>query len=266
MADLPGNILTALTNIPHAPKLARAYLQPLDLAPGESPPWNQEGGSLLSSKPSGDAIAFQYWPETIQDSRASEWAPKNIPGGSHPLYQWTHGGERRVSFTAIFSTDTAPDELALGQAEIAAGAITRFAGDNDPYTIQGINPLSGIEKGNRDIDLRAAVSWLRWYTYPYYDPENDWKAYEPPKCLLVMPKMGLAHTGSDSIVTVMTQCDVTYEACFENGFPRLIEVALEFAETVQSGQRVQFHGRGDIAQGGFARNIGVYSSVKANEQ
>jgi hypothetical protein len=41
----------------------------------------------------------------------------------------------------------------------------------------------------------------------------------------------------------MTTCDITYEAWFPNGFPRIIEVQLEFAEVVQYGGRVVFHDR-----------------------
>jgi len=254
--ELPSNILTSLTNLPHITSLARAYMQPLDMAPGENPPWNSGGGEA------GNAIAFQYWPETIQDSRASEWSPKKIAGGSHPIYQWSSGGERRLSFTAMFSTDTAPEESVLGPDQgvlsLDFGGTSRSAGMDDPYEIQSNNPLSGIEKGSRDLDLRAVVSWLRWYTYPYYTDGNDWKAYEPPKSLLVMPNMGLGYAGYDHVTTVMTQCDVTYEACFESGFPRLIEVALEFAEVVQQGSRVQFHNRRQMGQGGYVRNIGNY--------
>lgn len=267
MPDLPSNILTSLTNLPHTPNLARAYLDPVDMAPGETAPWNTGGSS------SGNAISFQYWPESIQDSRGSEWSPRNIPGGSHPLYQWTHGGERRISFTAMFSTDTAPDDIALAQsaeaqalAAAAALAASALGIEDDPYMIQDLNPLGGLEKGTRDLDLRAAVSWLRWYTYPLYDEESEWRAYEPPKCLLVLPKMGLGHGGEDHITCVMTQCDVTYEACFETGFPRLLEVALEFAEVVQSGESVRFHSRSDFARGGWARNIQNYLSVSANER
>ena len=270
MPDLPGNILTMLTNVPHTPSLARAYLDPVDMAPGENPPWNSNSSSLTGASADGNAIALQYWPESIQDSRSSEWSPKNIPGGSHPIYQWTNGGERRISFTAVFTTDTAPDDVALAEsaeAQAAAAAASLAAAalglEDDPYVIQETLPLSGVELGTRDVDLRAVVAWLRWFTYPYYDPESGWRAYEPPKCLLVLPKMGLAHNGGDSITTVMTQCDVTYEACFENGFPRLIEVALEFAEVVQSGERVQFHGRGDFTSSP-AVNIGHYFSVSAN--
>lgn len=265
MAELPGNILTSLTNLPSVSNLARAYMQPLDLAPGETPPWNSGGNEA------GNAIAFQYWPETIQDSRASEWSPKKVAGGSHPIYQWSSGGERRLSFTAMFTTDTAPEESLLAEVSVgntgARGAITQaLGGSQDPYEVQGNNPLSGIEKGTRDIDLRAVVSWLRWYTYPYYADDNDWKAYEPPKSLLVMPNMGLGYAGQDHVTTVMTQCDVTYEACFESGFPRLVEIALEFAEVVQGGSRVQFHNRRQMGQSGYVRNIGNYLSTSGNGQ
>lgn len=266
MPELPTNILTSLTNLPHIPELARAYLQPLDMAPDEAPPWNPGGSEA------GGAIAFQYWPETIQDSRASEWSPRNIPGGSHPIYQWTHGGERRISFTAMFSTDTAPDDIYLAQSAEAAAAgaaaalVPGLLTPDDPYAIQNLNPLSGLEMGTRDVDLRAVVGWLRWYTYPYYSEGDDWRAYEPAKALLVMPNMGLSYLGSDHITTVMTQCDVTYEACFENGFPRLIEVALEFAEVIQSGELVQFHNRRLMSEAGYSKNIVNYLSTTGTER
>lgn len=262
MPELPTNILTSLTNLPHAPQLAKAYLQPLDLAPGERPPWT------VGSRPNDSAVAFQYWPETIQDSRGSEWNAKPIPGGSHPIYQWTHGGERRISFTAMFTTDTAPEESELGPVSrgvlderlfpTAGGLLEPGDLGGVPYEREG-NPLSGIELGTRDVDLRAVVSWLRWYTYPYYDEEAGWKAIEPAKCLLVMPNMGLGFGGYDHITCVMTQCDVTYEACFESGFPRLIEVSLEFAEVVQEGSRVRFHSRADI---GYAASIARFLGLR----
>ena len=97
MPALPENLLTSLTNIAHAPRLQSCFLQPLDMAPDETPPWAQNATT-------GTAIKFQYWPETLQDTRQSEWNPRNIPGGSHPIYQWTHGGERTLTFTSVFAT------------------------------------------------------------------------------------------------------------------------------------------------------------------
>ena len=223
MAALPENLLTSLTNLSHGPRLAKCFLQPLDMKDGERPPWAPKGGST--------AVAFQYWPESLQDSRASEWNPMNIPGGSHPIYQWTHGGERNLSLTAVFTTDTDPGAEALL--------------NKDPYREARSAPLNGLVLGERDVDLTSVVSWLRWFTYPAYEADSN-KVYEPAKCLLVMPNTRLAHNGQDYITCVMTQCDVTYQAWFVNGFPRIIEVSLAFAEVVQSGRRVAFHNRNDM--------------------
>jgi hypothetical protein len=236
MPDLPTNVLSSLIQVPHEARMAQAYLQPVDLAPNETPPW-----SLTEE---GSAIAFQYWPESIQDSKGSEWNPRNIPGGSHPIYQWTHGGERRISFTAVFMTDTAPEERLLEFTDGLFEASFTKQNFSSPYSVQADVPLNGLELGKRDVDLRSVVSRLRWFTYPTYGSEpNDLRVYEPAKCLLVLPHTRLGYNGEDHVTCVMTQCDVTYEAWFPSGFPRIIEVALEFAEVVQSSQQVRFHDR-----------------------
>ena len=241
MPELPTNILTSLVGVPQATRLVQAYLQPLDLAPNEQNPFAPDGAAPGSVAAAGK-IAFQYWPETLNDSRQSEWNPKNIPGGSHPIYQWTHGGERRISFTAVFTTDTDPGENAV---------------DIDPYERGLSQQANGLEIGVRDIDLRAVVAWLRWFTYPYYDAVGGGMArvYEPAKCLLVMPNTSLGHNGRDYITCVMTTCDVTYEAWFPSGFPRIIEVNLEFAEVVQESLAVAFHNRRDMRR---ATVVGSY--------
>lgn len=225
MPALPENILSQLVQTPQTKKLAQAYITPIDLAEGEEVPWAEAGGSRN--------IAFQYWPESITDSRPSPWGPMDIPGGSHPLRQWSHGGDRRISFVAHFTTDTDPgDELALNP---------------DPYGIlaggEGHSAVSaGLNLGIHDVDIRQMVSWLRYFTYPLYS-SNDLRVFEPPKCLLTLPNSGIAHTGLDYVLCVMEQCDVTYEASFANGMPRCIEVQLEFAETVQRSNGVRFHNR-----------------------
>jgi len=184
----------------------------------------------------------------LQDSKGSEWNPRPIPGGSHPIYQWANGGERSLSFTAVFTTDTAPEESALEDG----GSDTR-----DPYSSQSLNPLSGIVLGVRDVDIRSAISWLRWFEYPTYGADGNQQVYPPAKALLVMPNTGLSHDGEDHITVAMTTCDVTYEEWFPTGYPRIVEVALEFRELVQSGDRVQFHDRRNMA---LAEHIGTYLS------
>jgi hypothetical protein len=237
MPDLPTNILSQLVNLPHELRPKQAYLTAVDLADGETPPWATSDDT---------AIAFQYWPETVQDTRPSEWTPRQIPGGSHPIYQWTSGGERAISFTAIFTTDTDPGE-------------------------ENINlPNAYIDKtqgsiGRRDLDIRSAISWLRYFTYPRYPSGEDLRAQEPPKCQLHLPNSQIGYDGESYVLCVMTQCDVTYEAFFPNGFPRIAEVALSFSEVVQSRSGVRFHSRSRMLPGGGMKAAGALDPLSGNE-
>lgn len=234
----PLSQLSQLVRLPHEPNLAQAVIGALDLAPGERLPWasSQPLPQSLARSVEGfgdqvvqqSYLALQYWPETLEDSRASEWSSRQVPGGSHPIYQWASGGERTISFSAVFTTDHAPDDLNVR--------------NEDPYTNKLGVEGPGTRRGTRDIDIRAAIAWLRYFTYPYYDPSSGF-SHEPPKVILVLPNTRIGYDGSDYVIAVMTQCDVTYEAWFPNGFPRIAEVQLQFSEVVQHGGSVRFHNR-----------------------
>jgi hypothetical protein len=94
--------------------------------------------------------------------------------------------------------------------------------------------------------------------YPSYAGSSggdSLRAFEPAKVLLVMPNTNLGYDGTDYVRCVMKTCSVTYQAWFPSGFPRVIEVALEFAEVIQSSERIRFHDRNAM---GRARNISSY--------
>ena len=67
---------------------------------------------------SGGSQAFQYYPEQISDSKSPEWVRKNIPGGSHPIVNFISGGERVLSFAAVFTNDQNPEKLGAVQAAL----------------------------------------------------------------------------------------------------------------------------------------------------
>ena len=54
--------------------------------------------------PTGDSQVFQYYPETISDTKAINYQQKEIFGASLPLYQFIAGGERLISFQAAGSS------------------------------------------------------------------------------------------------------------------------------------------------------------------
>lgn len=246
MPALPTSIVSSITGLQPLPRLKQVYLVATDTADGEKVPWAKDGGNWTK-------IALQYWPESLTDSRSSEWNPRNIPGGSHPIYQWTHGGERRLSFTAVFARDHEPDDSKTtnlgGFLKSAASAV-------------GLGPAKGDPA--RDPPIEAAIKWLRYFTYPLYK-KGSVRVYEPPKVVLVFEGSDLSHDGSEGLITVMTGCEVTYEAWFPNGKPRIVEVALEFAEVVQHESRVRFHSRDQMVGAGEVTALKVFSGADGSE-
>lgn len=185
-------------------------------------------------------LAFQYFPDSIQDTKAVHYQTKDIPGGSLPLYQWTSSGERVVSFKATFSADV--DLL------------------SDP---QGFQKLKSKGYLNRNVDIRSAIIWLRRFMLPRYSSTEQTLGIPltkaPRKLLLRINNSALGLAGGaaynggsefdglneaglavDYLFAIMTQCDVTWEAFFPSGFPRLASVQLAFAQVAQYGGQVSF--------------------------
>lgn len=183
---------------------------------------------------------FQYWPEEISDTKQTNWETKNIPGLSHPIYQWISGGAREIGFTAMFTRDaplSASDALAINDAQ-ARMSESGFI---------SVAPI-GATKDNRNIDIPSAVAWLRSFEYPDYSQDGlgtgrAIRAKPPQKLILGLPGMKLNHSTNasiqiDQMVCIMTQCDVSYTGFFADGSPRIAKVALQFAETVQYQGRI----------------------------
>lgn len=170
------------------------------------------------------SMKFQHFPETIQDSKQIGWKGREIPGGSLPLYQWTSGGERSISFTAVFATDT----------DLSA------TGPLGPATDLPVLVSAGL--GRRNLDIRTALLWLARFRYPRYDANVT---YAPRKCGLVIKGSGINLNGGDGgtgsmIVCVMQACDISYEAFFPSNMPRIATVNLTFAQVPQYQGSVVF--------------------------
>lgn len=200
-------------------------------------------GSKLLGKSSASSLfqganaspfqAFQYFPETISDSKSPEWARKNVPGGSHPIVTFINGGERVISFPAVFTADKNPEPLGLFQAALTGSF--EF----------GLSDL--FDKTRKDtVDIPAAIAFLRKFTCPDY---SQFVASPPPFAIVYLPNSGIigrVNHALDSIVGAMIQCDVTYEKFHRNGMPRIVVVQLAFLEVVQIGENWSFAGRGEI--------------------
>lgn len=184
-------------------------------------------GNIASNKSS-----LQYFPESISDTYTTNYAQKAVPGASLPLYQWINGGERIISFTAVFSSDI---DLSL-EGAVGGSLIDEVK-------------AAGVE--DRNVDVKAAIAWLRSFMLPVYSFSPDREYQVPPhQVLMSIPKSGIGlgagAEGSlryvDSVLCVMTQCDVEYKAFFPSGVPRFATVQLSFSQTPQQGGVVNFPG------------------------
>lgn len=212
-------------------KTSNAYLIELD----------KSTDALAKNKQGQPAyVGFQYFPETLQDSKSINYQQKEIPGGSLPLYQWVASGERLISFTAVFTCDV---DYGGGSAALANTIVEAQAAVAAEEALR--ERLHSAGQLRRNPDLRGAVAWLRRYMVPSYDKDYT---YAPNKLRLYLPNSGIGYAGGsdastsapDSIHCVMTQCEVTYEAFFPSGWCRSLTVALSFAQIPQFNGGVYF--------------------------
>lgn len=205
---------------------------------------------------------FQYYPESVADSKQVGYQPKEVPGGSLPLYQWTTSGERTISFTAFLTTDI--DHLVMQQTVETDQPTGARQGDQTPppgveirtTSISGsVNRVSERLRAagalQRNPYIPAAIAWLRRFMLPRYgeNVEVGVPLTQPPhKLLLHLTGTQIERGGGvggfsvpgGGILCVMTTCDVNYEKFFPSGNPRKVSVDLAFAEVPQRGGAVRF--------------------------
>jgi hypothetical protein len=212
---------------------------------------------------------FQYFPETISDTKQVSYQPKEVPGGSLPLYQWTGSGERAISFTAVFTTDV--DHLAMqhtidipslpisaslvnqsfarGESALPSGAaeFIRSVDDAVEETYDRMG-ASGIKERNPYIP--GMLLWLRRFMLPRYGDNAEVGVpitFPPRKLMLNIPGSDIELYGGaggftqrgGGVLCVMTTCDINIEALFPSGNIRIATVSLAFAEVPQRGGAVR---------------------------
>lgn len=170
--------------------------------------------------PGDDEIfVFQYWPESFEDNYNPEYSTKQIPGGSHPLLQWTGGSGRDITFTAQFTAEV-DDGLSRGAIGRKNAAITRLT-PSSRYT----------------VDIRGALNRLRSFMLPDYGGGagsfNINSLASPPKKLYLVLQGTRIGGEKDYILCVLRSAPITYEACFPSGVPRIAQVSMTFSEIVQ---------------------------------
>ena len=195
-----------------------------------------------SAKFDQDAFVFQYWPETLESNYNVEYGQRSVFGGTHPLFQYTGGTGRDITFTARFSAEVRDVYRDGGGLQITSPSY-RYS-----------------------VDCRAAVDYIQSLMLPTYGGGggNVNALLSPPQRMyLVMEGTRLGGGAKDEVLCILRSAPVTYEAWFPDGSPRLIELSLTFSECVQhsSGEnsRIQWHDR--AALGNPVRRYGYRGTV-----
>jgi len=164
--------------------------------------------ALISS-----SFIFQYHPESLSDQQGTNYENIQIPGGSHPIYQWVSLGPRVISFSAQFTSDRA-------------------------------FPLPALDVGNRhNVDINGVFAALRYLYYPLYDPSSDFRSSPPIRLFLVLPGTMLGHI-APPVPVIMTDMGMEIQQWHPSGQPKIATVNLTFNEIRQTSTGgVQFVGR-----------------------
>lgn len=194
--------------------LAYALLVPQPTSPNETRPAGEATGIFT------DSFAFQYFPSSLKVAKSTKYAEIEIPGGSHPIYQWICGGGRTVSFSAKFVR-----ERILEQERGTTRTPERHT-----------------------VSINAAVAGLNYYYYPLYTTGHSLRALPPLRLWLIIPNTNL---GGNIARFPCFLSDFGYEITewHGEGEPKIAEVDLEFTETIQSvNGGVRFVGRDRFSQ------------------
>jgi hypothetical protein len=226
-------LISSIAQVTDSKSRAKAYLAELF-----------DDGSLDQSS----VRSFQYYPETISDSRGVSYSSKDVIGGSHPIYQWTHGSERVITFSAVFTADYSDEQSVGSNLSKINDAVNVIKNPMNAIGAAAKKAFGGSVKDTNSLSVAAAIAWLRSKTYPDYPAGQIMSA--PPKLILYLPGSGItSYVGpykTDGVPVLMRTCSVEYEAFFNNGAPRVAVVSLEFVETIQVGASWGYVSQSDV--------------------
>jgi hypothetical protein len=186
--------------------------------------WPETKPGFPSTKRHNDDIfVFQYWPESLTDTESPRWSEKEVPGASHPLYQWTGGGARDISFTAVFTAEV---------------------DDASPVTLKSNPGKSAVLSSARyTVNVKGAVAQIKTFLRGEYAQGGLDQATKPPKRLYLVLEGSNLGGNSDAVLTILKSAPVTYEAWFPSGNPRVASIQMTFSECVQ-----RMGGEGETSQ------------------
>lgn len=150
------------------------------------------GIGVVNSKGKVESIQeFLINPDSIEDSKSVNWASHNIPGQESPVYQWTSGGPRVLSFEALVTYDT----IYLTQAKknplqnLQNTAINAIGSIASSFLGVQLPPLAGLLAKQAEIEdflsINDQLDFYRSLYRPKYT-QNEKLESSPPLVVLYL--------------------------------------------------------------------------------
>jgi len=146
-------------------------------------------GEIL--KDEADSI-FLLNPSSYEENKTSNWIPNNVPGQSHPVYQWVSGGPRIVTFECLVTKESShflrPKDSNLwgsfvdSATKVVGDIASSFAGIDLP-PITDLFPIDAPGAGN-DLSIAATLDYYRSLMYPTYTA--DYKLSNSPPLIVLI--------------------------------------------------------------------------------
>jgi hypothetical protein len=226
----------ALLDAIAAPRQSVAYLFPEFSGTTNQAGKGNGSGGFTAGANTNDVFVFQFWPSQVTDSYTPNYSTKQIPGASHPLFQYIGGSGRNISFTANFVAEIREQEVGNN---VPFNQRIQDASAGSPTNVEITTARLGagmLPSSRYRVNVSAALAALQQYLYPTYGDQTAGKGVTrpPKKLVLVLPgtKLGRAKD-QDGILCIMKAANVTMESWFPSGELRSASVSLQFAEIVQ---------------------------------
>jgi len=148
-------------------------------------------GTILDF-PEDGAGYFLLNPSTFTETKSSNWAQQTVPGQSDPILQWTGGGPRTVSFSALVTRDTSNylsgQNLKPGKSKDSSLSLKSVFGDIAASFSKTTlpQPRQEIQYGDQ-LDVSAYLDYYRSLLYPTY-AKNGTLTASPPLIVLFIGK------------------------------------------------------------------------------
>lgn len=187
---------------------------------------------------------FLINPESIEDNKSINWASHNIPGQESPVYQWTGGGPRVVSFEALVTKDTIyletkpQDNSLLNTALNVVGSIaSSFLGVQlPPLSALGTN----VSTPGNELSIENELEVYRSLYRPKYTQDAKLES-SPPLIVLYLgsslgmeplpdPKVANSEITKFALLWMLTSLNIKITKWLPNLSPMEALVSFQFTQ------------------------------------